>query len=211
MESKDMIIAGITIFIAIAVVGFVFAPASDSNGTDTNIQILNKGDFGENSTLYIKLTDSKQSSLSNKTVHVQITDKNGTVVYKEDVVTHATGVAMSELGNLSAGEYTLNVTYDGDANYTGSSVSKKITVKGEVVEDEIDNSTLTDADMDDITSHQQSSSQSSSSSYSPTPSSSSSSSSSDDGDADTYYDEHGNPTLPVYDEHGNVIALSDDE
>lgn len=209
MEFQEIITAGIIIIVVAFILSFVFTPASDAH--NTNIQILNKGDFGENSTLYIKLTDDKQSSLSNKTIHIQIIDENGTVVYNEDTVTHSTGVAMTELGNISAGEYRINITYDGDANYTGSSISKKITIKGEVVEDVIDNSTLTDADMDDITSNQQSSSQSSSSSYSPTPSSSSSSSSSDDGDADTYYDEHGNPTLPVYDEHGNVIALSDDE
>ena len=149
MEIKEIITVGITLLIGVLVVSFIFAPTSGAH--DTQIQILNKGDLGDNSTIYIKLTDSGKTSLSNETVHVKLIDENGTVVYSEDVVTHATGVGMTELGNVSAGEYTLNITFDGDANYTGCSVSKKVNVKGEVVEDVIDNSTLTADDMDDIT------------------------------------------------------------
>lgn len=212
MEFQEIIIAGIIIIVAALILSFIFTPASSSH--DTSIQILNKGDLGSNSTIYIKLTDNNKVSLSEKTVHVQLTDKNGTVVYKKDVQTHATGVGMAQLSDVSAGNYTLNITYDGDSNYTACSVSKAVTVSGGVVQDVIDNSTLDAATIRDITTSQsQSQSQSSTSYYTPSSSTDSSSSSSSDSpsspssdDEDLpYIDENGNEYLPTYDENGKEV------
>ena len=203
MEFQEIIIAGVIIIVAALIISFIFTPASSSH--DTNIQILNKGDFGSNSTIYIKLTDNEKTSLSERTVHVQLTDKNGTVVYKKDVKTHATGVAMAQLNDVSPGNYTLDIKFDGDSNYTASGVSKQITVSGGVVRDTIDNSTLDNATLRDIETSQ---SQSQTSYY--TPSSSSSSSSSSDDDLPSY-DENGNEILPVYDENGKEVDSDDDD
>lgn len=220
MELQEIIIAGVIIIVAAFVVSFIFTPTS-GGAHDTHIQILNKGDLGANSTIYIKLTNDEKASLSDRTVHVQLTDKKGNTVYNHDAKTHATGVAMTQLSNVNAGEYTLNVTYDGDSNYTGCSVSKKVKVESGFVNDTIDNSTLTRADIQDIASSQsQSSSDSSSDSGSYSPSSSSSNSqpssntpsqpstptqSSSDDSSDTYIDENGKEILPTYDENGKEI------
>ena len=123
---KDLVIFGIIIIIAAVVFSFVFSPSSDAH--NTSIQVLNKGDLGSNSTIYIKLTDSQKTSLGNKTVHVKLLDNKGKEVYTKDIKTHATGVGMAKLSNMSSGEYTLNITYDGDSNYTGCSLSKKAKV-----------------------------------------------------------------------------------
>ena len=172
MEFQEIIIAGVIIIVAALIISFIFSPTSEAS--DTSIQILNKGDLGSNSTIYIKLTDHEKTSLSGRTVHVQLKDSNGTVVYNKDVETHATGVAMAKLSDVNTGNYTLNVTFDGDSNYTASSVSKQVSVNGGVVKDVIDNSTLDNATIQDITNSQSQSSSSSSSSSSYTPSSSSS-------------------------------------
>ena len=210
---KDLIIFGIIIIIAAIVFSFVFSPSSDAH--NTSIQVLNKGDLGSNSTIYVKLTDSQKTSLSNKTVHVKLLDKKGKVAYTKDIKTHATGVGMAKLSNMSSGEYTLNITYDGDANYTGCSLSKKVKVDSGVVKDEIDNSTLDNATMQDILDTQaqldqqdSSDSQQYDQSYTPSnPSSDSDSSSSDSNDDgfDVYIDEDGNTMDVVIDEDGNQV------
>lgn len=208
MEFQEIIIAGIIIIVAALVISFIFAPASEAH--DTNIQILNKGDFGSNSTIYIKLTDNEKTSLSDKTVHIKIIDKNGTAVYEKDAKTHATGVAIAKLSNVSAGNYTLSVTFDGDGNYSSCSVEKQITIKGGEVVDVIDNSTVLDAaTIQDLSS--QTSSQptyTSSSSSSPSDSSSSSDSSpseSSDSEYEVYIDENGNEMEPIIDENGKQV------
>ena len=203
-----MIIAGIVVVIAVVVAGIAFAPSDVAK--HTTLDILNKGDFGENSTIYVKLTDDEKSALSGKTVHVTLKDQKGKVVYNKSVETHATGVALAKLNSVPAGEYTLNVTFDGDGNYTASSISQKVTVKGEVVEDVVDNSTLIEDTLNDDTDSQDTSYTSyQQSSYTPSysqSSSSQSSSSSSDSSADTYYDEDGNEMLPEYDENGKQVA-----
>lgn len=208
MDRKELVIAGIVVVIAVIVAGVIFAPSDVAK--NTTLDILNKGDFGENSTIYIKLTDDEKNALSDETVHVKLTDKNGNVVYEENVKTHATGVGLAKLSNITAGEYELNVTFDGEGNYTGCSISKKITVKGEVVEDIVDNSTLIEdtlADTDNTANQQSSSSQSQSytPSYSSSSSTGSSSSSSSSSSEYSSYDVDGNPTLPEYDEDGNEV------
>ncbi|WP_295611866.1 DUF3244 domain-containing protein [uncultured Methanobrevibacter sp.] len=209
---RDLLIFGIIIIIAAIVFSFVFSPSSDAH--NTSIQVLNKGDLGSNSTIYVKLTDSQKTSLSNKTVHVKLLDNKGKVVYKKNIKTHATGVGMAKLSNMSSGEYTLNITYDGDANYTGCSLSKKVKVDSGVVKDEIDNSTLDSAAIQDILDTQaqldqdSSDSQQYDQSYTPSnPSSDSDSSSSDSNDDgfDVYIDEDGNTMDVVIDEDGNQV------
>ncbi|WP_298523032.1 hypothetical protein [uncultured Methanobrevibacter sp.] len=208
MDKKEMIIAGVVVVIAVVVGGIVFAPSADAKFT--TIDVLNKGDLGQNGTLYVKLTDNEKTSLSDKTLHVKLTGSNGKVVYEESVKTHATGVAIVKVENVSAGEYDLNITFDGDGNYSSSSISQKLTIKGEHIEEQVDNATLieeTIADAQDssdsVSQPQTSYSQSSySSSYS---SSSSSSSSSSEDTSNTYYDENGNEMLPEYDENGKEV------
>ncbi len=209
---KDLFIFGIIIIIAAIALSFILAPSSDAH--DTSIQILNKGDLGSNSTVYVKLTDLNKNSLSNETVHVKLLDKKGKVVYDKSIKTHTTGVGMAKLANVSAGEYTLNVTYDGDENYTGCSLSKKVTIKEGEVEDVIDNSTLDAADLQDIADSQaqDQDSQYYSPSYSPQSydSQSDQSQSQDDGGDDVYIDIDGNEYLPDIDIDGSEIVTEEE-
>ena len=208
MDKKEMMVAGVVVVIAVIVGGIVFAPSADAKFT--TIDVLNKGDLGQNGTLYVKLTDNEKTSLSNKTLHVKLTDGKGKVVYDESVKTHATGVAIVKLENVSAGKYDLNITFDGDGNYSSSSVSQKLTIKGEHIEEQVDNitlieQTLADAQDSDSSDYQPQSSYSQSSYSNSQYSSSSSSSSSSEDTSDRYYDENGKEVLPEYDENGKEV------
>ena len=211
MDKKELIVTGMVIIIAVVAAGIIFAPSISAN--DTSIEILNKGDLGGNSTIYVKLADGDKISLSNKTIHIKLTDEKNNVVYEDSVKTKATGVAIVKLHNISAGQYNLDVKYDGDENYTGCSISQKVTVKQGEVQDVVENSTLiqqTLADSQDDSSSQSSSS-SSSSYYTPSSSSSSSSrsssssSSSSQDSSSHYYDVDGNEVLPEYDADGRQV------
>lgn len=223
---KDLVIFGIIIIIGAVAFSLIFSPTIDAKAT--HIDILNKGDFGSNSTIYVKLTDNQKTSLGNETVHVKLLDKKGKAVYDKTINTRATGVGMAKLSNVSAGEYTLNVTYDGNKNFTSCSLSKKVKVDDGVVKDVIDNSTLDNATMQDILDAQQEDdqqsdqSQSSDSQQYDTPSNPSSdsgsdsrsdsgsdSSSSNDG-YDVYYDADGNEMDTVIDIDGNQMDPTND-
>lgn len=208
MDKKELMVGGIIVVVAIVVASIVFAPTTDAQ--TSTLSILNKGEIGQNGTVYVKLTDNQNTSLSGKTVHIKISDGSGKAVYEGDAKTHATGVAIANLNSVAPGNYTLEVTFDGDENYTSSSISKKITIVGEDIEEDVADSALIEQTIQDSGDSQDSSySQSYTPSYSPSQSSQSSSqssqSSSSSDDELVNYDVNGRETLPEYDEDGREI------
>ena len=227
MDKKELIIVGIIIILAVIVGSTLFA--SNDNSKFTTLDVLNKGAVGENGTVYVKLSDNEKTALSDKTLHIKLTNNAGKVVYEDSVKTHATGVAIIKLTNISDGNYNLNVTFDGDENHTGSSISQKLTIKSGYVDEELENNTLIEETIADAGDSSSSSSQSYSSSSSVSQSSSQSDSShsqsnsqsdssstqestdtsqdsQSDDSADTYYDENGKEVIPEYDENGNIVT-----
>ena len=216
MDKKQLIIIGVIIIVIAAYAIFMFNPSSEEIKT-TEISILNNNTLGENSTLYVKLIDKSDESLSNKTIHITVLDDNNTCVFNTSSKTHFTGVAIVKLDNLSNGDYKVNVTFDGDENYTGSSSVKKITIGEKYVAENFtnitnitENITLDTTDTQDTQnteSAKDSSSQKSSSSSdsSKKKSSSSSSKSKSDSNELTYYDENGKVIKPTIDENGKKV------
>lgn len=212
MDKKEYVIIGIVIIIAIAVAGIIFS--SPNSAKNTQIQILNNGSIGENGTIYIKLTDMEKNSLGDKPIKVSIIDKKGKAVYTKELKTHVTGMALVKVENITPDTYTVNVTFNGDANYSSSSVSKKINIVSGHVEEQLN---ATSEDLQAINTEQAQDSQqntytpvySTDTSYTPSSSSSQQSSSdsrdtsSDDGGV---IDENGNAVDPVIDENGNEVA-----
>ena len=212
MDKKEYVIIGIVIIIAIAVAGIIFS--SPNSAKNTQIQILNNGSIGENGTIYIKLTDMEKNSLGDKPIKVSTIDKQGKAVYTKELKTHVTGMALVKVENITPDTYTVNVTFNGDANYSSSSVSKKINIVSGHVDEQLN---ATSEDIQAINIEQAQDSQqntytpvySTDTSYTPSSSSSQQSSSdsrdtsSDDGGV---IDENGNAVDPVIDENGNEVA-----
>ena len=213
MDKKELIIIGVIIIVIAIVAIFTYAPSNEEVHASELI-ILNNNTLGNDSTLYVKLTSKDNVSLSDKTIHITVKDKNKTTVADTSAKTHMTGVAVVKLNSLSDGDYEIIASFEGDENYTACNVSKKITVGDGYVEEDLSNYTeiLNETDLtnqetttqDSDNSH--SSDQSSSSSKSKSSSSSTSSSSKSKSSSDTgYYDENGKPILPSYDENGKEI------
>ena len=220
MDKKELIITGVIIIIIIAAVlanSFIFNPNTQEV---SKINILNNNTLGENGTLYVKLTDINDVSLSDETIHIIVTDENNTQIYNTTTKTHFTGVAVVKLDNLSNGTYNVNASFEGDDNYTASSAVQEITIGEGYVEEDLTNITeiAEENTLTEDNTQTSPSSQSSQSSYSSQSSSSSSSishkstsTSTQDSGSDSeggYYDENGKSIEPTIDENGKE-TLSD--
>ena len=209
MDKKELIIIGIVIVIFIVVAGVMLSPSTGAK--DTELKMLNNGTLGENGTIYIKLTDAQKQSLADKPVTVKITDKSGKEVLSKTVKTHVTGVAIVKLAKMSPGEYEVKVSYDGDNNYTASSLKEKINVKSGYVEEDINMTAMigSDTDTTDTQTASPDTSTDSYNSYTPDYSDTSQDSSdtrSDDDDSGTaLIDENGNEAETVIDENGHEV------
>lgn len=210
MDEQRLIIIGVIVVI-LAVIAGVLLTSSSHNPGDSIIDILGDGTIPVNGTIDVKLTNGEGTALKDKTVHVSVVDKNGKEVFKKDATTYANGVANIQLNGVAAGKYSVNVTFDGDNNFTASSVSKEITVKGAAPDtqnntdnDTASDTTTEDASQDTTDSQQTYSSQSDSYSYYQS-SSVSSSSSDDDGSSSDVVDENGKEVDVVIDEDGKEV------
>ena len=192
-----MIILGVIVAIAVVIAAFMLLSAEDTNLS--KLDILGNGTIGENGTLNVKLSNEEGVALKDKEVHVTVKNSKGKVVFENSAKTYVNGVANVKIENVSAGEYEVNVTFDGDENYTACSISEKLIIAQGVVEDTEENDDVDTANAVDTTSD----SSQSSSSYRSSSYSSSNSDSSDDGSSDNYYDEDGNVVEPTIDEDGN--------
>ena len=128
MESKHILIILVILIVVIGVaVGVMFMPSSnahkDSKITVTSNKTLYKGD-----NLTVKLTDLNKTPIKKAKVNVTITDKNGKVVANKTLKTNSKGAAHMKV-DLGKGKYTVNVTFAGDANYTGNNTTQKLTIK----------------------------------------------------------------------------------
>ena len=88
--------------------------------------------YEDDAKVELKLTDLNGTSVSDEIVNITITDSKGKVVVDDVVKTNSKGSANLKL-DLKKGSYTVNVTYDGNDNYTSNSTVKKISIKEEEV------------------------------------------------------------------------------
>ena len=132
MENKNIIIILLVIIVILAaVIGFLlFNPHAKE---PTKIKITSDKEQYEGGELSIKLTDLNKTPISKEIVNVTITNKKGKVVVDNIVKTDSKGKAKLDL-DLKKGKYTVNVTYDGNENYTGNNTTQKLKIKEEVVE-----------------------------------------------------------------------------
>ncbi len=124
MDNQKIIIILLCVIIAILAVGILaFSPLMAKE--DSNMAISNKNIYVGDS-LVVKLTDSNGNPISNRTVNVKLTDKDGTV-RDEDVITNSKGEAkfrMDEKGN-----YSVECRFGGDDKHSSSATAGNITVK----------------------------------------------------------------------------------
>lgn len=175
MNRRTLLIIAIIVVAAIGAAAFMISSLSgndnDGGADESKLDILGNGTIKENGTLNVKLSNGEGVALKDKEIHVSVKDSDGNVVFEKSAKTYVNGVANFKIENVSAGEYEVNATFDGDDNHTAVSASKKLVIE-EAEDTEDDGSSDADAASGDAGSSAQSSS-SSSYRYSPSQSSSS--------------------------------------
>lgn len=101
---------------------------------DTKLNVLTKDSLSSDEQIKVKLL-TKDKKLASKTVYFKFTDEKGNVK-DYSVKTKEQGLAELDLKDLDSGNYTVNVTFEGDDKYNPASTSQKLEIKEPVVEEE---------------------------------------------------------------------------
>lgn len=120
-----LILLGLVVVIIALLVGFgtsMFASAKE----DVKVTMMNNDTIYEGDCIEVRLTDVNGTPITAELVKITITDENG-VTDSHTIRTNEMGAGKLAL-NKSSGKYTVNFTFEGNENYTGKNISKKITI-----------------------------------------------------------------------------------
>lgn len=132
MEQKNIIIILIIIIVILAASMIVMSLPSTNAQKACKITITSNDTLyeGENITVSLKTVDG--NPIADETVNITINSEDGSKDLKS-VVTDENGTGRLKLDKL-VGNYTVNCSFAGNANYTANSTVQKLTIKKEVVE-----------------------------------------------------------------------------
>lgn len=142
MENKNIIIILVAIIVILAAAVAVALMNPTVAKEPSKIKITSDKEQYEGGELSIKLTDINGTAISKEVVNITIANSKGKVVVDDVVKTDSKGNAKLDL-DLKKGKYKVNVTYDGNENYTGNNTTQKLTIKEEVVKAEPASSSTT--------------------------------------------------------------------
>lgn len=133
MENRNIIIILVVIIVILAAAIGVMLLNPANSKEPCKIKITSDKEQNEGGELAIKLIGLNKTPISKEAVNIKISDKSGKVVVDEVVKTNSKGKAKLDL-NLKKGNYVVNVTFDGNDNYTGNNTSQKLKIKEAVTE-----------------------------------------------------------------------------
>lgn len=138
MNNKNIIIALLVIVIIVlaAVIG-VMSMHSITAKHDSKITITSNNTLYSGDNLTFKLTDLNKTPIKKASVNVTIKDKDGKVVVDETLKTNSKGKANLKL-DLDNGNYTVNVTFAGNDNFTANSTSQKLKIEEKAVDEPVE-------------------------------------------------------------------------
>lgn len=119
MDSK--IIIGILISIIIVLVIGIIAVMPNTQKEQSKIEVISNALVYENETFSIRLTDLNNTPISNSSIIVVFKDQNGSIINKS-IITDSSGIGNLQLNGLSAGNYSVNIIFNGNDKYRNSSL-----------------------------------------------------------------------------------------
>lgn len=129
MEKKNKIIIICLIIVIIALVGItLYMFYGQHQQSSTQIKVTGNKTIEEGGTLHVKLSLLNGTGIKNKKINITVTDKKNKKVLKKTVKTNSNGKASVDLGNISKGNYVVNITFEGDKNYSANTTSQKIKI-----------------------------------------------------------------------------------
>jgi hypothetical protein len=144
MDYNKTIIILIAIIAILVVVGAVFT--TNPFKQESKIDVVTNGTVHANTTFLVKSTDLNNKSIANENVSIEILDNKSNAVIDEEVKTNEHGEAAIELTNISEGNYTVNVTFEGNDEFKECIVEEDLEIVEDTVEvpSQEDSSTIVD-------------------------------------------------------------------
>ena len=131
MDYNKIIIALVIVLVVIVAAGLLFLNPGHAK-SDTRVVVSSNSTLYDGDNFTVKLTDVNNTSIANQTVNVTIIDANG-AKNPQVVTTDANGYGSLQLNGLTVGNYTMNVTYGGNDNYTSCNTTQKLEIKEKVI------------------------------------------------------------------------------
>ncbi|WP_407421135.1 Ig-like domain-containing protein [Methanobrevibacter sp.] len=132
METNKITIIGLVIIIAVLLVLICLTVIPTMQKEDCNIEITSSELLKDNENLTVKLSDSKNNPLTNKSIRISLNNSENSQEYA--VKTDSNGIATLTLSEDNVGLYNVTCTFEGDDTYRESSTSKEITIEKSVVQ-----------------------------------------------------------------------------
>ena len=131
MNYNKIIIVLVIVLVVIVVAGVLFLNPGHAK-VDSKVIITSNSTLNDGDNFTIRLTDLNNTSIANQTVNVTIIDANGGK-NPQVITTDANGDGSLQLNGLAVGNYTINVTYGGNNNYTSCNTTQKLEMKEKVI------------------------------------------------------------------------------
>lgn len=127
MDYNKIIIALVIVLIVIVAAGLLLLNPGHAK-SDSRVVVSSNSALYDGDNFTVRLTDLNNTPIANQTVNVTIIDANGGK-NPQVVTTDANGYGSLQLKGLTPGEYTFNITYGGNENYTGCNFTQMITIE----------------------------------------------------------------------------------
>lgn len=127
MDNKLIITLLLIIIAMLIVLGIMIVNPLNAK-TDTTINVTSNNTLYDGDYFSISLSDINGTPIANQTVNITIIDANGGK-NPQNVTTNEMGNGMLQLNGLTVGNYTINVTYGGNENYSACNITQKIEIK----------------------------------------------------------------------------------
>ena len=145
MDKNKIIMLLIAIIAIILVVGAL--SMSNAFKQEPKIDIVTNGTVHANTTFLVKSTaPNNNTTIANETISIEILDNESNTVIDEEVKTNEYGEAAIELTNVSEGNYTVNVTFEGNDEFKECSVEEDLEIINDTVEESSPEDNSTDVD-----------------------------------------------------------------
>lgn len=127
MDYNKIIILLIALLVVILVVGGIFL--MNPLKQNSKLEMISNGTAYIDSSFSVKLMDFENKSIVNGNIDLTILDNAHKVVFNQSVKTNRNGEASLQLVNISEGNYTVKITFNGNDRYNNCSLTHNLELK----------------------------------------------------------------------------------
>ena len=127
MDYNKIIIALVVLLVVMIAAGAIFLNPGHAK-IDSRVIVTSNSTMHDGDNFTVMLTDLNNTPIANQRVNITIIDANGGK-NPQVVTTDAKGEGSLQLNGLNPGNYTMNVTYGGNENYTSCNTTQNLEMK----------------------------------------------------------------------------------